>query len=86
MLNNSIRRRFDRCLVQGCTVQTVNLVGTEAIPNYSWDKYNPWKESYKSTPLAPSDHFGLDVSLKIEADPNDTIETKTKSSFWDWFW
>jgi endonuclease/exonuclease/phosphatase family metal-dependent hydrolase len=65
MLNNSIRRRFDRCLVQGCTVQTVNLVGTEAIPNQSWNKYNPWKRSFKSTPLAPSDHFGLVVNLKL---------------------
>jgi endonuclease/exonuclease/phosphatase family metal-dependent hydrolase len=65
MLNNSLRRRFDRFLVQGCAVQGVRIVGTEAIEGETCDKYNEWKKSYKTMPLAPSDHFGVIADLII---------------------
>lgn len=45
-------------------VADATLVGMSALPGLTWPKYNPWKQTSKQTPTAPSDHFGLIVTLK----------------------
>ena len=70
MLGGNLRRRFDRCLVRNTEAGSVEsiatqLVGTEALPGLTWQKYNPYKQIYKEMPTAPSDHFGLVVQMAI---------------------
>jgi endonuclease/exonuclease/phosphatase family metal-dependent hydrolase len=68
MLSNSLRRRFDRCLVLSTVyhVSKTRLIGTEPIPNLMWPKYNPWNQTSKTMPTAPSDHFGLIVEMQAQ--------------------
>lgn len=68
MLGGNLRRRFDRCLVRNTSsgqVETTGtqLVGTGALVGLTWQKYNPYKQTYKEVPTAPSDHFGLMVQM-----------------------
>jgi hypothetical protein len=70
MLGGNLRRRFDRCLLRSgnsATVQAVtsSMLGTEAIPDLTWQKYNDWNRSFKEMPTAPSDHFGYLVNLQL---------------------
>ena len=62
MLAGSLRRRFDRCLIRKARhIQTnlvsTALVGTEALPGLSHQKTNPYNNSVRTVPTAPSDHF-----------------------------
>lgn len=71
MLGGNLRRRFDRCLLRAgnsASVRTVStsLLGTEAIPDLTWQKYNDWNRSFKEMPTAPSDHFGYVANLQID--------------------
>jgi hypothetical protein len=74
MLGSNLRRRFDRCLVHTNAVEdaateiiSTLMIGKLAIPNLTWQKYNSWKQTYKETPTAPSDHFGLVTQLRYHA-------------------
>lgn len=62
MLGGSLRRRFDRCLIRKARhIQTnlvsTALVGTESLPGLSHQKTNPYNNSVRTVPTAPSDHF-----------------------------
>lgn len=71
MLGGNLRRRFDRCLVRNSddassgAVESIGtkLVGTEALVSLTWQKYSPYKQTYKEMPTALSDHFGLVVQM-----------------------
>lgn len=65
-LGGNLRRRFDRCLVRGsrATVISACLIGQEALPGLNFEKTNPFKETVRTYPTAPSDHFGLVVQLQ----------------------
>jgi hypothetical protein len=74
MLRGSLRRRLDRILVHdnssgssrttGTTIGPTQLLGTEAIPDVTWMKYNSYTETSQETLTAPSDHFGYIVTLQ----------------------
>ena len=73
MLNNpGVRRRYDRILVRSSNpknrvnVLSTKLLGTEALPDLSWEKYNRWQETHKTSPTAPSDHFGYLVRMQLD--------------------
>jgi endonuclease/exonuclease/phosphatase family metal-dependent hydrolase len=65
----NIRRRFDRILVQRpvgkAEVDTVELVGTEAIPDISYMTPRTRFRKPQRKLVAPSDHFGLVTKLKF---------------------
>lgn len=68
MLGGNLRRRFDRCLVRNTfdgsvQVNGTQLVGKEALVSLTWKKLNPFNQTYKEVPTAPSDHFGLIVQM-----------------------
>ena len=73
MLSGPLRRRFDRILVldslssSGGSVQIVStqLLGTEAIQDWTWMKYNSFTQTRRETPTAPSDHFGYSVTFQV---------------------
>lgn len=72
MLGNSLRRRFDRVLTRSSNTQSsflspvaTQLVGTQAIPNLTFQKHNPYKRTSRECAVAPSDHFGLVVKLRM---------------------
>jgi hypothetical protein len=78
MLGGNLRRRFDRCLLLPATalmrtpkspsgspplVQHFDFLGTNAIPDLTWEKRNPYNGSCRLVPVAPSDHFGIAITL-----------------------
>jgi hypothetical protein len=79
MLGGNLRRRFDRCLLRSrkpdaastphdsWKVKSLNavLLGQDALPGLTWEKYNPYKKTYSESPTAPSDHFGLVVQIQL---------------------
>lgn len=79
MLGNNLRRRFDRVLLSssprknnnnnngGAVARAVStaLLGTQPLPDLTWEKYNPYKRSYKTQATAPSDHFGYLVRVRM---------------------
>jgi hypothetical protein len=70
MLGGSLRRRFDRILVQDRSTSPVQIVstqllGTQAIEDWTWMKYNSYAETSRETPTAPSDHFGYQVTFQV---------------------
>ncbi len=70
MLGGNLRRRFDRILLypdNASQVQRTEFLGKEALPGFSWDKTNPYNNTVRSVPVAPSDHFGLLAQLSVEA-------------------
>lgn len=65
----NLRRRFDRCIVRGnleCTGAI--MLGTEAIGDLTFDKYNPFTHQTTTRKLAPSDHFGYVVTLETDSE------------------
>ena len=70
MLANNLRRRFDRILLRSdrCSAVSTALLGTDPIPDLTWQKHNPYKGSSRSAPTAPSDHFGYLARLRIVDD------------------
>jgi hypothetical protein len=76
LLNSKVRGRFDRCLVQGCEVEAVRLMGTEAIPGRYIDIRDPETGQYNTVPLVASTHYGLVTDLLI-----DRFEYKRASLF-----
>ena len=78
MLGGNLRRRFDRCLVlreqggdkKGTTstnIQGTELIGQEALADLTWPKLNPYTQTTREMPAAPSDHFGLVTTLSSSA-------------------
>lgn len=71
MLGGNLRRRFDRILLypdnSWCQVQSTDLLGKDALPGLSWSKTNPYNNTVRSVPVAPSDHFGLLAQLCFES-------------------
>ena len=70
MLGGNLRRRFDRCLVLSSQlrknkIHKFELLGKEAIPNLTYNKRNPYNGSTRTVPVAPSDHFGIAVTLGL---------------------
>lgn len=73
MLGNNMRRRFDRCLVfardhaslNQLASQGVQLLGQQTLPGLRFSKSNPWSNSKREYPVAPSDHFGLIARLSF---------------------
>jgi hypothetical protein len=70
MLGGSLRRRFDRILMYdrwACPVQVMStqMLGTQAIEDWTWMKYNSYTETSRETPTAPSDHFGYKVTFQV---------------------
>jgi len=71
MLRGHLRRRFDRCLVYTSSkkfgIHSTDLIGKDEIKGFTWKKeVQDWKTkktSYQIRPLAPSDHFGLVVTM-----------------------
>ena len=43
------------------------LPGTAAIPGLVWNKKNPYQNTSREVPVAPSDHFGIVVAFSKEA-------------------
>jgi len=70
MLGNNLRRRFDRILLRSgsCSAVSTALLGTDPIPDLTWQKHNPYKGTSRSAPTAPSDHFGYLARLRIVDD------------------
>ena len=69
MLSGNLRRRFDRILLRPknrVKVLSTALLGTDALPDLTWEKYNSWQDTFKTTPTAPSDHFGYLVRLQLD--------------------
>lgn len=74
MLSNSLRRRFDRVLIRcsrGGTSTSMlavptatRMIGTQAIPGLTFQKQNPYTQTSRQCPVAPSDHFGFVAQLK----------------------
>jgi hypothetical protein len=73
MLGGSLRRRFDRILVRSrypyYYISKTDLLGTEVIPQITWQKYNLFKKTNTTTPLLPSDHFGFVVHIVLTYTP-----------------
>jgi hypothetical protein len=68
MLGGSLRRRFDRCLLlarnkESLSIERVEMIGKEAIPGLVWNKKNSYTGTFKEVAVAPSDHFGLVVTV-----------------------
>jgi endonuclease/exonuclease/phosphatase family metal-dependent hydrolase len=69
MLGGNLRRRFDRILLypdNASQVQRTEFLGKEVLPGLSWEKTNPYNNSVRSVPVAPSDHFGLLAQITVE--------------------
>jgi endonuclease/exonuclease/phosphatase family metal-dependent hydrolase len=73
MLGNSLRRRFDRILIRCRSSDneppllvptTTRLLGTQAIPGLTFQKFNPYTKTSKEYAVAPSDHFGFVAHLQ----------------------
>ena len=64
MLNSSLRRRFDRCLIRtnkkSISVEKAFLIGMHPIPGISWTK----GPTNKMVPVTPSDHYGLVIKIQ----------------------
>ena len=69
MLGGNLNRRLDRVLVLPrksgkVSVDNFSMIGTEAIPNLTWSKKQPFTgKLVHNVPVAPSDHFGVVVKL-----------------------
>ena len=74
MLGGSMRRRFDRTIMiardmmahQQFQVVGTKLIGKQALPGLTFQKLNPYAQTYSTKPVAPSDHFGFVSELKID--------------------
>ena len=67
MLASGLRRRLDRCLLRAKDTSSfidAEVIGNEIIPNFGWQKFNPYKKSYSERLLAPSDHFCLVAKIQ----------------------
>lgn len=71
MLGGNLRRRFDRCLVlsnqnsHNKLIHNFELLGKKAIPNLTYVKRNPYNDTSRTVPVAPSDHFGIAVTIDL---------------------
>eukprot|EP01083_Nonionella_stella_P220907 789858_1 len=63
MLANYLQSRLDRVFVKGIEVESVKMIGTEAIPGVTYEKKS--RKTVKTLPVYPSDHFGLLCKLKV---------------------
>ncbi|KAL7575828.1 hypothetical protein ACA910_003151 [Epithemia clementina (nom. ined.)] len=70
MLGGNLRRRFDRCMVlqqntqDGAKIRSTKLIGQQALSSsLTWQKLNPYTQTTRQMPTAPSDHFGLVTSF-----------------------
>lgn len=77
MLRGNLRRRFDRCLIRSklpVTVKDTELVGKDVIPGLTRSKdTHPMARNRNAvqTPVLPSDHFGLRVTLHVHVNNNE---------------
>jgi endonuclease/exonuclease/phosphatase family metal-dependent hydrolase len=66
-----VQRRFDRILVLSgnnkVTVQSVELVGKDAIPGITYQTRPTHYRPSQTRPVAPSDHFGLVATLELDS-------------------
>ena len=67
MFKGGIRRRFDRCVYfskrDAVKCDELQKIGKACLPGLFWNKLNPYNNTTKRTPVAPSDHFGIVMSF-----------------------